>query len=136
MTKFFLPLLLPSFLFLYTTSLSGQRTSKKALVKWSPELKESKKSSMIDIVGYDEESVYALFGDFSIINRSPQLKIIKFNHNLFPKVAGELDLKLENKYLDYEFIYQNTSGRYLFTSLVDKRTNMNRLFSQSFKKME
>lgn len=100
-------------------------------VQWGEELKESKKSTLVDIIGHDESGFYALKEDLKGRNT---LIVEHFNNEIVKTKSVELELKYNKKKLDFEFIREVGGEFYVFTTLLDNKSKVNTLFAQSIDK--
>jgi len=115
--------------------LYSQSKSKDVSVKWGEELKESKKSSLSDIVGFDETGFYALSGKQSgIYVANIKYTVSHFSSDVKLKTEVELEIKDDKKDMEFEFIVQMDKKLYVFASLADKKANLNNLYVQSINK--
>ena len=105
--------------------------SQNADVQWGEELKESKKSTLADIIGHDESGFYALKIDLKGRN---SLILEHFNNDIIKTKSVELELKYGKKKLDFEFIREVGEEFYVFTTLLDNKTKVNTLYAQSIDK--
>lgn len=113
----------------------GQVKSKKVDILWGKELKESKRSTLSDIVGYDETGFYALkvkYGGLMASNSTITLE--HFNYQMNKTKSVELELKEQKKDKNFEFIVQLNGELYLFTSFKNQKVKKNYLFVQSINK--
>jgi len=123
-------ILLSVLVFGYALSFS-QNKSEKADVLWGPELKESKKSTLSDIIGHDETGIYTLK-----INRKGRNKLIleHLDNEMTPSKSVELELKEQKKERNLEFIIQLDGELYLFSSFKNQKLKKNFLFVQGIDK--
>ncbi len=113
----------------------GQKLSQSVDVIWGKEFKESKKTTLTDIVGYDESGIYALkartglfaatqksLGHFD--NRMNQTKSVELIQNYKDNelYTDEVIQFNKNLYLLSIFINQKQKKNYLFISSINKKT--------------
>ncbi len=114
----------------------SQSKSKDVKVKWGDEMKESKKSSLSDVIGYDASGFYTLSSKSSsiIIGQTTSIKLSHFSNDVNLLKETELEIKDNKKDMEFEFIVQMENKLYVFSSLADKKTNKNELFVQTINK--
>lgn len=130
------------FLIAWSTAIPSlaQPRSEKVAIVWGPEEKESWKSTLDDIVGYDKSGFYALkkerkgMRDFDVI-------LEHFNHKMVKTQSKDLNLSYqlqatigEYKRKKYELIKKLNNQLYLFSSFSDKKTKKNTLYVQTIDK--
>ena len=115
-------------------SLIAQVKSTKVDIEWGPEQKESKKSTLADIIGYDETGFYALKTQIKNLGFSALITLEHFNNELGKTKSVEIELK-EKKYdKKLEGLYLLNNKLYLLTSLKDKKTKINKLYVETIDK--
>lgn len=115
-----------------STSTFAQFNSSEREIIWGKEFKESRRSTLGDIVGHDKTGFYVTkihSGGLYGINSSVSLQ--HFDNNMNTTKSLRLDLSYQGKKRDFEFIIQLKSGMYLFTSIPDQKTKKKILFRQS-----
>lgn len=122
-------LLLSLFLFLNTIIIAQYTPTKKAKVVWGSESKESRKSTLKDVIGTDKNGFYVLKS-----KGHSTLIIERYNTKSTKTHSEELVLKYQKKPLMYEGYLQVGEKIYLFTSFKNKKQKMNYLFVQSLNK--
>lgn len=103
----------------------GQVKSKKVTILWGAEQKESKKSTLSDIVGYDKTGFYAIKREKKV------LTIEHFNMQMNKTKSIELNLEEQNKEKEFEFIINLNKKLYLFSSFRNQKLKKNFLFMQT-----
>jgi len=111
----------------------GQKTSKNIEMTWGKEFKESKKTTLIDIVGYDESGIYALKARMSLFSAG-QKYIEHYDKKMNQTKSVELVQYYNDDELYPEFIVQFNTELYLFSSFINKKQKMNYLFVSSINK--
>ena len=113
----------------------AQVKSKKVDIEWGEELRQSKKLSFQDVVGYDNTGIYVLkerkagfygLSSFAVIER--------FDNEMNYKKSYILELEHDNKKRDYEFIVQMGESLILFSSFKDQKRKRNVLYGQRINK--
>lgn len=117
-------------LFLSSPAFS-QAKSQKVDISWGAEQKTSKKISLVDLVGFDENGFYALkaksgFGSKYFLEHYDK------NMNLTNSV--ELELEIGEEESTFEFIVQWNEELLLFTSILDNKIKKNKLYFQTINK--
>lgn len=115
----------------------GQTNSNKTDILWGPEIKASKRSTLTDIIGYDETGIYAIkTKNTGIYGWNSTLYLEHYNEKMSQSRSVELDLKfeLEEKKREslFEFIIHVDNEIYLFSSLKNQKKNL--LFIQGINK--
>lgn len=120
-------------LILFSGIAFGQKKTTKATVLWGDEQKESKKSTLSDIVGYNDDGFYTLKTKGSYFGGST-ITLEHYNNKVKRTKEVELILKEGKKDKNFEFIVQLNDELYLFTSFLNKKLQKNYLFFQSINK--
>jgi len=110
--------------------ISGQVRTDKVSIKWGPELKESKKSTLSDLVGYDNSGIYGLKFTRKGLARL-EYSLEHFDQSLSKTKSLQLELKYKNSARFYEGIVQLNNELFLFSSYRDQKTKKNSLFVQN-----
>ncbi len=116
-------------LIFFILTFSSQVKSNKVNIKWGPELKESKRSTLSDLVGYDNSGIYALKFTRRGLARF-EYSLEYFDQNLNKTKSLQLELKYKKKDRYYEGIVQLNNELYLFSSYKDQKIKKNNLFVQ------
>ncbi|MFC1733161.1 hypothetical protein ACFL6I_22920 [candidate division KSB1 bacterium] len=113
----------------------AQSKSKKFNITFGEEYKASRKSTLGDIIGYDETGIYALkqtskgfggmFYDFDLEHYDNKMNLTK---------TRELTLEQGGNKRKYEYTIQLNDQLYIFSSFRDKKKAKNFLFIQSLNK--
>ena len=125
-----------SFILLMTSCLTlfAQTKSADTQISWGEKSKLDKRSFMSDILGEDESAIYTLVSHFGGILRPGNIEIEKYDHDLKKIISNELDLSYEKKDLVFEDLLMIDNQLYLFTSFVNKSTDINYFFYQQIDK--
>lgn len=127
-------ILLLTFSLALSSTIIGQEKSNKVNIKWGPEQKESKKSTLSDIIGHDETGFYALKTQLKNLGFSAIITLEHFNKELEKTKSVEIELKEKKNYKRLEGVYQLNNKLYLLTSIIDKKNKINRLFIETINK--
>lgn len=132
MKKVFLIFNLFAFLALHAI---GQKKSDKVNVLWGPEQEASRKSTLSDIVGYDETGIYALKRKESgMYFSNTSLTLEHYDKKMAPTKSIEVELEAQGKETDFEFIIHIDNVMYLFSSFANQKLKKNFLFAQRINK--
>lgn len=113
----------------------SQNLSQKVDIKWGNEIKASRKTTLSDIVGYDENNFYAIRIEYKgFIGPSENLTIDSYDSNANQIQSIDLELGDGRNEKDYEEIVHLDNKLYLFSSIQDKKSKKNMLFVQSIDK--
>lgn len=116
------------------------QAQEKAAIQWGQALKTSKRSSLADIVGYDQSGFYAIktesrtFGIALLTYTKTIITLERYNNKMNPDRSSELKLEFNNEKMDYEQIIQLNDELYVFSSLKDQKDKKNKLFVQTIDK--
>ncbi|WP_258104777.1 hypothetical protein [Marinoscillum sp. MHG1-6] len=129
-----------SFLVLIALLLTFRTFSQTTDIEWGNPMKVSKRSTLSDIVAYDQTGFYAIktetrtfgIGLLSVTRRIITLEHYNTKMNL--DRSSELVLEYEGDKTDYEHIIQLNGQLFLFTSYKDQSDKMNTLMVQSINK--
>jgi hypothetical protein len=112
----------------------GQVKSKKVSILWGKEERESRKSTLNDVVGYDQTGIYAIKTKSGLYGFGSTLTLVHYNNKMSQAKAVKLDLKEQNKSLNFEYILQLHNELYLFSSFRNQKQKKNYLFVQTINK--
>jgi hypothetical protein len=102
-------------------------------VTMGQEFDAPRKSSLNDIIGYDNTGIYAIKERYGF--GSIRYTIEHYNKtNLFPDKSFDLDLKENGRDVTIEKIFQINNRLYMFSSVADSRTKRNILSVQEISK--
>lgn len=122
--------------FLIVTSVSGQKKSDKVEILWGKEFKESRRSTLSDIVGHDQTGIYVLRekarGTF--YGTEPNRILEHYNNKMARTKSVMLKLKAYDKDTKFEFMLSLHGELYLFTSFRNQKLKQNFLFRQHVNK--
>lgn len=119
--------------------LTAQRITKPE-VQWGSAINVSRKSTLSDIVGYDQSGFYAVkteakYIGMGIIGWWRILATLEhYNNDLNPDRLIELEPEKDEKKMSYERIVQMKNKLFFFTSYKDKKERLNELFVQEINK--
>ena len=132
MKKAFLFFTLFTFSALYSM---GQTKSKKVDILWGPELKASKKSTLSDIVGYDETGIYAIKKKIrALYGLNSPITLEHYDQKMALSKSVEIELKEQKKKRKFEFIIHIDNEMYIFSSFANQKLKKNFLFVQGLDK--
>ncbi|HYG20377.1 MAG TPA: hypothetical protein VD816_15670, partial [Ohtaekwangia sp.] len=117
-------------LMLFSATLTAAAQIAPPEIKWGVEFKAAKRSSLNDIVGYDNTGVYAIkerYG-FAGVRR---YTLEQYNKDFIPTTSFDLDFD-DNR--EVETILQLRNRLFMFTSLTDFKTKKNALSVQEVNK--
>lgn len=104
-------------------------------ITWGDDLKESRKSTLSDIIAYDESGFYTLSTKVGgVYGNNDLVKISHFDNQIKLVKEAELELLLGKKEMEFEFSVQMNSEIYVFSSYADKKTKKNALYTQTLNK--
>ena len=101
----------------------AQNRSNEVDILWGEEVRASKRSTLTDIVGYNESGICVLKEEYSRIRLSSVSTLEHYDNEMM--LSGSLELG------DIEFIIHLQDELYVFTSELDKKSKLNILYSQS-----
>jgi len=110
--------------------LSAQSKTKKASVTWSPELKESRRTTLSGIIGRNSDGIYALQTEVKLLGSSKFI-IQKYSHDMKLKRAVEFDLKDGKQKKFYEGTLFINGKLYVFSSYANNAKKENYFYKQS-----
>jgi hypothetical protein len=110
-----------------TLTLSAQVPLPK--IKWGTEFKAASRSSLNDIVGYDNTGIYAIKERYGFA--SVKYSLEHYNQQFIPTTSFDLNLD-DNR--EVELIVQLRNKLFLFSSLADSKTKVNTLSVQEINK--
>ncbi len=108
----------------------GQKTLSNVEMKWGKEFKESKKTTLVDIIGHDNNSIYALKQRIGFFAGGKRY-LDQFDKNMNLVNSMELELEYQGKELYPDFIIFFNNKLYLFSLFVNKSQKKNYLFVSS-----
>lgn len=121
--------------FLFVALLSfGQLQSKKVDILWGPEQKESKWSTLSDVLGYDSTGIYALKKQKSGLygyGFVSSITLEHYNHKMIKTKSVEIELEGKK---EFRFIIHENNEMYLFSSFHNRKLKSNMLYAQSINK--
>jgi hypothetical protein len=115
---------------LWSDVLSAQKVD--PIVKWGSEFKAPKRSSLSDIVGFDNTGIYAIKERYGF--GSIKYSIEHYNKNFEPTKSFDLDLEEDGRDCNVELVLQLHNKLFLFSSLPNARTKKNVLSVQEVNK--
>ncbi|NOQ25811.1 MAG: hypothetical protein GQ564_10660 [Bacteroidales bacterium] len=128
-------IILVGFLSLLILNSSGQEKSNKVDILWGDEQKESKKTTLSDIVGHDETGIYALKTKRKgFYGMNSTITLEHYNNKLNQTNSVSLELIYQKKKMNFEFIIHHNNELYLYSSFINKKLNHNFLFVQTINK--
>ena len=127
--KYFL-FLLSLFIVIPTALIFSQGKTNKAKVSFSPELKESRRTTLSGILGKTSDGIFALQTEVKLIGSSKFI-IQKYSHDMKLKRSVEFDLKEGKKQKLYEGSFFIKGKLYIFSSFVNKGEKKNYFFRQT-----
>ncbi len=130
--RIFTPLLLLLFLF-NTLNLVSQTKSKAAKTTWGEEVKMAKRTYLSDIVGQDDDGIYAVQMSVGGMMRSGKILLERYDKNMNLALSNELELEHKGDDLRFEGVRQLDSKLYLFSSYTNDDTDKNYLFYQQMR---
>lgn len=113
----------------------SQNKSKNVDIVYGEEIKESKRSNLEEIIGYDETGIYILKNEGDGMFSKGSSFIEHFDKNMNQTKSEELiieDGKGEER--DFEFFAYMNNTIYLFSSIEDKKTDYIQLYAQTVNK--
>lgn len=130
----FLVLALCSQFFLPLTGKSQPRP-KDVDITWGEKYRASKRSTLSDVVGYDQTGIYALKNiSKGLIGINSFLALEHYDQEMNQTRSVEIDLKYQDKDHSLEFVLQYNKQLYLFTSYKDQDQEENILYLQPISK--
>lgn len=112
----------------------SQMKSKKVDLLLGVEKKESTKSTLSGIVGYDKSGIYNIMTKKNNFGYTSTIILEHFDNKLSQTKSVELDLKYQKKDLSFEFVIQLNDELFLFSSFKNIKLKRNFLFVQSINK--
>jgi hypothetical protein len=105
----------------------------KVSIEWGPELKAKKRSTLEDIIGFDDNNLYTIkFEGKGLMGKDYVLE--SYDHKLALGVSEDLDLDMTGRDRSLEFMLHLDDKLHLFTSRADTKTKMNSLYYQNVDK--
>ena len=124
-----------STLLVLSSSVQAQYAEEKPEVLWGKEFKASKRSTLEDIVGYDESGIYAINSKIvNFITGKKKYTLQRFDRNMNLAQSVEFEQEHQGHDLDYEFILHLNQRLFLFTSSTDRNKNLKALYTQELNK--
>ncbi len=105
----------------------GQQPTDKVKIEWGEALKGSKKASLEDVIGYDDNGYY-------ILKTDGKSYIELLDDQLYLKTSTQLNLKDIEKGLEQEGLIYFNDEILLLTSKRDRTTKVNTLYMQKVNK--
>lgn len=123
-------------IFTFLTLLSfGQSLSKKVDILWGPEQKESRKSTLSDIVGHDKTGIYSIKTKRKgLMSLNSTLTLEHYNYEMIQTKSVVLDLTEQKKERNFEFIIHLNNELHIFSCFKNQKLKKNFLFVQSINK--
>lgn len=119
-------------IFFFAVALA-QEGSQKVEMDFGSDLKSSRKSTLDDIIGFDDKSIYTIK-----VQRKGLFKINyileRYDHNFILDHSNEIDLEMSGINRSLEFIFQLKGELFLFSSLMDKKEKINTLYVETISK--
>lgn len=110
----------------------SQTKSKKVDIIWGNEYKQSKKSTLSDVVGYDDTGIYALkFKAGGVYGLNSKYTLEHYDNEMNLSKSYELILEEGKKNRDLEFISILDNNLYLFSSFRNQKLKKKFLFVQT-----
>ncbi|MBG16055.1 MAG: hypothetical protein CL853_06860 [Crocinitomicaceae bacterium] len=115
-------------------SLIAQVKTEKATVLWGPELKESKKSTLNDLVAYDETGIYVSKSNFKGYFSGYDIILEHFDNDLNKTKSVVLNLGEKKEKRTLELMIHFNDVLYVFSSKSNNEIKKNFLFVESINK--
>ncbi len=121
-----------SLILVFNQLIFSQSKSKDLKVLWGQEIKDGKRSTLSDVVGYDDTGIYLIKEDFSGFKHEVTLE--HFNHRMSRTRSSVLELKNDKKDRNMEFMTLLDNELYVFSSFINQKLKKNFLFVQTINK--
>jgi hypothetical protein len=115
----------------FSSALNAQKLDPN--VKWGTEFNAPKRSSLNDIVGFDQTGIYAIKERF-VFGGSVRYTLEHYDQKFVPTRSFDLDLKEDGRECFVETILQLNNNLYLFSSCPNSKTKKNVLSVQQISK--
>ncbi len=113
----------------------GQSKTKRVDILWGPQLKESRTTTLHDIVGYDENGIYVIKEEnISAFRLSSSYVLANYDNEMAPVGSYKIELQTKKKKRNFEFSIQIDNILYFFSSFKNQKQKKNYLFLQTFDK--
>lgn len=111
----------------------GQNNVSKVKIKWSPELKTSKKVSFSGVIGSEEDRIYVKqnYYERGGINR---VQIISYDNSMMIKKSSEIEFQMGKEDLYLEYTAEIGDKIYFFVSSTDNKLDIKNLYACSLNK--
>lgn len=113
-----------------SSALYSQSKSKAAKTIWGDDVRMSKRTFLNDIVGQDDDGIYAVQMSVGGMMRSGKILLERYDSNMNLSLSKELELEHNGDDLRYEGVRQLDEKLYLFSSYTNDDTEKNYLFYQ------
>lgn len=107
----------------------AQKKTEQVDILWGPEQKESGKSTLSDIIGYDETGFYALKKRFKAYGKEAFF-LAHYDNEMVKTKSEELLLRHAKKKMTYNFSIYLKNNLYIFSSQQDQKLKKNILYVQ------
>lgn len=116
-------------------TVQGQPRPKDVDIIWGNKQRASKRTTLSDVVGYDETGIYALKTiSKGLYGMSSYLALEQYDHEMNQTRSVEIELEHQKKSLSLEFVLQYNRELYLFSSFKDQKEKRNLLYVQQVNK--
>ncbi len=133
MKKGLLGLVIVSISFCVTAQSVEFKGTDKVEIEWGPELKAKKRSTLEDMIGFDERNLYTIKVESKgLIGKEYVLE--SYDYKLALNVSEDLDLEMTGRDKSLEFMLHLNDQIHLFTSRADSKTKVNSLYYQTVDK--
>lgn len=125
------------FLGLFPMANFAQNQSDQVEITWGEESTGSRRSTLSEIVGHDESGFYALYVEAkgsAYTGFKSAYSLGHFDNDVQPINTVALDIGKGRSARTFEDVLQVGESLYLFTSMEDKKSRMNRLYIQEIDK--
>ena len=127
-------LIINLFAFFLSLNSIGQTKSKDVDILWGPELK-AWKSTLSDIVGYDETGIYAIKTKRKgLYGLNSTVTLEHYDKEMSQSKSVEIELEEQKKERNFEFIIHIDNEMYIFSSFANQKLKKNFLFVQGVNK--
>jgi hypothetical protein len=113
----------------------GQARPSGVDIEWGPSQKESKRSTISDIIGTDETGFYTIRWERKgLIGLSLSVTLEHYNQEMVRTKSVVLNKKGKNKSLKHEFVVYFHDELYMFSTVLDKKRKVKSFYVQSIDK--